>query len=183
MNRTEFGMLAGVGLALLSTACASAQVADTVTEAGPVASATLIDPNGVEVGTAEMVQTPANGVLIRLDVSGLEPGEHAFHIHETGECTTPEFTSAGGHFAPRDRAHGMLHEGGMHGGDMPNLHVPTDGSAQAHRLAEHVSLVPGETGFLLDSDGSALVIHAGADDYRSQPSGDAGARVACGVIR
>lgn len=173
----------GTSLALILNACASAQVPENVTEADHVASATLIDANGVEVGTAELAQTPANGVLIRLDVRGLEPGEHAFHIHETGQCTTPGFTSAGGHFAPRDHAHGMLHQSGMHGGDMPNLHVPADGSVQAHRLAEHVSLVPGEAGFLLDGDGAALVIHAGADDYRSQPAGDAGARVACGVIR
>lgn len=183
MDTMGFGTLAGVGLFLLLTACASAQVADNPTATDRAASATLIDANGAEVGTAELVQTPANGVLIRLEARGLEHGEHAFHIHETGLCTTPEFTSAGGHFAPRDHGHGMLHERGMHGGDMPNLHVPADGSVQAHRLAEHVSLVPGQPGFLLDSDGSALVIHAGADDYRSQPSGAAGARVACGVIR
>lgn len=175
-------ILLATSLTLLLTACASAQVADNAVGTDAVASATLMDANGVEVGTAELVQTPANGVLIRLDVRDLEPGEHGFHIHETGQCTAPEFTSAGGHFVPRDHAHGMLHERGMHAGDMPNLRVPPGGAVQAEVLAEHVSLVPGAVGFLLDDDGSALVIHAGADDYRSQPSGDAGARVACGVI-
>lgn len=174
-------ILLGLTLALL-TGCASAQ-ADTAEQAGRTASATLVDSDGVEVGTASLVQTPANGVLIRLDARGLEPGQHAFHIHETGQCARPDFTSAGGHFAPRGRSHGMLHEHGMHAGDMPNLTVPASGSAGVEVLAEHVSLVPGSSGYLLDDDGSALVIHADADDYRSQPSGDAGSRVACGVIR
>lgn len=170
-------------LSLLLAGCGSNPAAGAPTPTLPTASATLIDASGVEVGTAELVQTPNHGVLIRLAVDGLEPGEHAFHIHETGRCVTPDFGSAGGHFAPHGRSHGALHHDGMHGGDMPNVHVPASGSVRAERLAEHVSLVPGHAGFLLDDDGSALVIHAGADDYRSQPSGDAGARVACGVIR
>lgn len=147
------------------------------------ASAVLVNPSGDRVGTVELVQTPNSGVLIRLDVRGLEPGTHGFHIHETGQCTTPDFTSAGGHYAPRGRSHGVRHPHGAHAGDLLNIHVPESGRLQTERLAFHATLVPGTAGFLLDDDGSAVVIHGGADDYTSQPSGDAGPRVACGVIR
>lgn len=177
--------IVGAALTLMVAASASAQVgvpADGSQEER-TASAVLLDPNGNRLGTAELIQTPNDAVLIRLDVELLEPGPHGFHIHETGECLAPDFSSAGGHFAPRGRSHGIMHAHGEHAGDLLNLHVPASGSVQTERLARHVTLVPGAAGFLFDDDGSALVIHGGADDYRSQPSGDAGARVACGVIR
>lgn len=147
------------------------------------ASATLINPDGDTIGEAELVETPSYGVLIRLDIRGLEPGEHAFHIHETGRCSLPDFASAGGHYAPRGRSHGIMHSHGKHAGDMANLHVPASGEVQTERLAQDVTLLEGATGSLLDEDGSALVIHATADDYRSQPAGGGGPKVACGVIR
>lgn len=181
--RATLGVFA---LSLITATAASAQQALGVPvgqAADQVARAVLSDASGNRVGTAELVQTPTEVVLIRLHVEGLEPGTHAFHIHETGQCAPPDFSSAGGHYAPHGRGHGILHEGGEHGGDMLNLQVPESGSVETERLAPHVTLVPGAAGFLLDGDGSALVIHAGADDYRSQPSGDAGSRVACGVIR
>lgn len=176
----------GMTLSLLMAADASAQQALGTPVAGTgeqVARASLIDTNGQAIGTAELIQTPTNLVLIRLDIRGLEPGTHAFHIHETGECTAPEFTSAGGHFDPHGRSHGFLHVEGEHGGDMLNIQVPQNGHLQTERVARHVTLESGAPGYLLDRDGSALVIHAGADDYESQPAGDAGSRVACGVIR
>lgn len=181
--RATFSAMA---LSLVTVTAASAQQAlgVPVQQSGDqVARAVLMDPNGNSIGSAELVQTPNEAVLIRLTVEGLEPGTHAFHIHETGVCTPPDFSSAGGHYAPHGRSHGIFHEDGEHGGDLLNLQVPESGRVQTERLAPHVTLVPGAAGFLLDDDGSALVIHAGADDYESQPSGDAGSRVACGVIR
>lgn len=147
------------------------------------ATATLVDPDGNEVGRAQLVETPNQGVLIRLEVEDLGPGIHGFHIHETGRCDGPDFGSAGGHFAPRGHAHGILHENGSHAGDLLNLVVPESGRLEVERLATGVALQPGAQASLMDEDGSALVIHAGADDYASQPSGGGGPRVACGVIQ
>lgn len=149
----------------------------------PTASAELTAADGRTVGRLELTQTPKQGVLVRLRVEGLDPGVHAFHIHETGRCETPGFTSAGGHHAPQGNEHGVLHEGGRHVGDLMNLHVPESGALEVEQVAPGASLREGERGTLFDEDGSALVIHAGRDDYRSQPSGDAGDRIACGVVR
>lgn len=177
----------GVAISLLLATAASAQEGTGEPAGSAVrgftASAEIFNANGDRIGSAELVQTPTDAVLIRLQLHGLEPGVHGFHIHETGRCSAPDFSSAGGHYAPRGRSHGLMHHHGAHGGDLLNLHVPEGGRLEAERLARHVSLVPGATGFLLDDDGSALIIHGGADDYRSQPSGDAGPRLACGVIR
>lgn len=149
----------------------------------PTAHAELFDSAGAAVGEVHLQETPRNGVLLRVDVAGLEPGSHAIHIHETGLCEAPTFESAGGHFAPAENAHGLLHENGAHAGDMVNLHVPESGEIEAERQAPHVTLLPDQSNSLLGGDGTAIVIHAGSDDYLSQPSGDAGGRVACGVIR
>ncbi len=146
------------------------------------ARAEIIDAEGRSIGQARLVETPNEGVWIELDVSGLPPGVHAFHIHETGRCEPPSFESAGGHYAPEGRAHGILIPEGPHAGDLLNLHVPQSGAVHVEQLARHITLRPNRTGTVFDDDGSALVIHAGADDYRSQPTGDAGGRLACGVI-
>lgn len=147
----------------------------------PHAKADLIGLDGASIGTVVLTGTPDGGVLLMIEASGLEPGVHALHIHETGACEPP-FASAGDHFAPRGREHGLRHTGGAHAGDLLNLHVGDDGTVRAERLAPHVTLKEG-TGGLFDADGSAVVLHGGADDYRSQPSGAAGDPVACGVIR
>lgn len=147
------------------------------------ATATLMDPAGQAIGEAQLTQTPNNGVLIRVNVEGLEPGAHGFHIHAVGQCTPPDFSSAGGHFAPRGHAHGVLNAHGSHAGDLLNLWVPQNGRVTTERLAEGVTLARGVQGSLLDDDGSSLVIHANPDDYMSQPSGNGGPKVACGVIR
>ncbi|MGE0822073.1 MAG: superoxide dismutase family protein [Candidatus Binatia bacterium] len=132
------------------------------------------------VGEAKLLQTP-HGVLIRLDLTNLAPGVHAFHIHEAGTCDPPAFTSAGGHFNPAGKKHGILVEDGKHGGDLPNIHVPASGALTIEILAAQVSLNEGNNR-LLDDNGAALVIHSGADDYRTDPAGAAGERIACGVI-
>lgn len=153
----------------------------TTAVAGAKAGAVLHDPAGVEVGKATLHQT-ASGVLVKVRATGIAPGPHAFHVHQTGRCDGESgFESAGGHFA-LDRKHGFKAEGGAHPGDMPNVHVHADGVFEVELLNAHVSLEEGAPGYLFDEDGSALVIHAGADDYRSQPSGAAGDRIACGVL-
>lgn len=166
-----------------TAALALALGAGTADAQQPTARATLINPDGEEIGEAQLTETPSHGVLIAIQVEGLEPGTHGFHIHETGECAAPEFATAGGHFAPRGNDHGVLHSGGMHAGDLLNLHVPESGAVATERLAGDVTLRTDAMGSLMDEDGSALVIHANADDYESQPSGGGGPKVACGVIR
>lgn len=132
------------------------------------------------VGEAKLLQTP-HGVFIRLQLSNGTPGTHAFHIHEIGKCDPPDFTSAGGHFNPSGKKHGILNPEGKHGGDLPNIHVPESGTLTVETVATQVSLKEGDNK-LFDENGSALVIHAGPDDYHTDPAGDAGKRIACGVI-
>jgi Cu-Zn family superoxide dismutase len=143
------------------------------------ASAVLKDANGKEVGKAELTDTPS-GVLIHLDLTGIPPGDHAFHVHAVGKCDGPDFKSAGPHFNPDETKHGLMNDQGPHAGDMPNLHVPESGKLVVEVLNESVSLDAERA--LLDGDGSALVIHAKADDYQTDPAGNAGDRIACGVV-
>lgn len=140
------------------------------------ATAVLKDPDGKEVGTVTLTAVPT-GVLLDADLTALPPGAHAFHIHETGKCEAPDFKSAGGHFNPEEDEHGLMNQAGPHAGDMPNIHVPESGQLRVEVLNQMVNFDG-----LLDEDGSAIVIHEGADDYTSDPAGHAGARIACGVI-
>src|SRR6187431_2097309 len=143
------------------------------------ASAVLKDKDGKEVGKVELTDTPS-GVLMRLSLDGVPPGDHAFHVHAVGKCEPPDFKSAGPHFNPDETKHGFMTPEGPHAGDLPNLHVPADGKLQVEVLEPNVTW-SGEAP-LLDADGSALVIHAGADDYKTDPAGNSGDRIACGVI-
>ena len=140
---------------------------------------TLKDPDGKEVGSATLTETP-NGVLIALDVSGIPAGTHAFHVHAVGKCEAPDFKSAGPHFNPDETKHGIMSEHGPHAGDMPNLEVPSDGKLKVEVLNTIIKLKGDNS--IFDDDGAALVIHAKADDYKTDPAGDAGDRIACGVI-
>jgi Cu-Zn family superoxide dismutase len=144
------------------------------------AAATLKNGEGRDVGRAELVQTPA-GVLIRLSVKGLPAGDHAFHVHAVGKCEPP-FTSAGGHFNPDNRKHGLMAADGHHAGDMPNLHVPPSGDLDIEVVNAAITLERGKPNSVFDADGSALIIHAGKDDYKSDPTGEAGGRIACGLV-
>ncbi len=144
------------------------------------ASARMIGADGHSLGTLALLQTPA-GVLIRGTLKGLSPGEHAFHVHGTGKCEPP-FASAGGHFNPANQHHGFLSDSGGHAGDMPNLHVPASGEIAVETVNDRVTLEGGKPNSLMGGTGTALVIHAGADDYKSDPAGNAGGRVGCGVI-
>jgi Cu-Zn family superoxide dismutase len=159
--------------ALLSTAAAFPASAETL------ANAQLKDGSGKAVGDVDLVQTK-DGVLIKLQLKGVPAGEHAFHIHAVGKCEAP-FTSAGPHFNPTNHKHGMM-SGEGHAGDMPNLHVPQSGELSVEVLNTAVTLDKGKPNSLFDADGSSLVLHAKADDYKTDPAGNAGDRIACGVI-
>ncbi len=145
------------------------------------AKATLINPQGQKVGQATLTQTP-QGVKIVLQVDNLPPGVHAFHIHEKGVCTTPGFESAAGHFNPFGKHHGLKNPAGPHAGDLPNITVGPDGKANVEAVANLVTLKEGQKNALFQPGGTSLVIHAGPDDYVSDPAGNAGPRIACGVI-
>jgi Cu-Zn family superoxide dismutase len=149
-----------------------------------IAAAQLHDREGRPVGEVTFRQASAGGVLITASfvAGGLPAGPRALHIHETGACT-PKFDAAGDHFDPDDRQHGALAARGAHAGDLPNLHIPERGPYVVEMRATRLSLEPRAPGNLLDDDGSAVVVHAKPDDYKSQPAGDAGDRIACGVIR
>ncbi|MGE0450913.1 MAG: superoxide dismutase family protein [Vicinamibacterales bacterium] len=139
----------------------------------------LKDAKGQSVGTATL--TPgANGVNIALDLKGLPPGEHALHVHATPKCEAPGFTSAGGHFNPANRKHGLKNPDGPHAGDMSNISV-VDGTAKGTVTASGLSM-GSDANSVFANGGTALVIHAGADDMMTDPSGNAGDRIACGVI-
>ena len=142
------------------------------------AKALLKSAEGKDVGSAELTQTPA-GVLIKLAVKGLPTGEHAFHVHGVGKCEPP-FTSAGGHFNPGGKKHGMMAAEGYHAGDMP---IPTSGETVVEVLNAAVTLEKGKPNSLFGPDGTALIIHAGKDDYKTDPTGEAGGRIACGIIQ
>lgn len=141
----------------------------------------MVNTDGANIGVATLTQE-ADGVNVAIDVSGLSKGTHGFHIHEKGMCEPPDFESAGGHFNPTDMKHGFDNPEGPHAGDLPNLEVGEDGKVQESFVNEMVTLKKGEPNSLFREGGTSLVIHADPDDNVSQPSGNSGARIACGVI-
>lgn len=169
-NSARLGLIAAVFLA-----------AAALPAAAQTASAPLKNGEGKEVGSVNLTQT-SQGVLLNVSVKGLPPGEHAFHVHAVGKCEPP-FTSAGGHFNPGGKKHGMLSPEGQHAGDMPNLHIPQSGDLAVEVLNVNITLEKGKPNSVFDADGSAVIIHAGSDDYKTDPTGDAGGRIACGVIQ
>lgn len=148
--------------------------------AAQTAKAALQSADGKDAGAAILTQLP-NGVLIALSVKGLPAGEHAFHIHGVGKCEPP-FTSAGGHFNPGNRKHGILAGEGHHAGDMPNLHIPANGELAVEIVNSAITLDKDKPNSVFKPGGTAFVIHVGKDDYKTDPTGEAGGRIACGVI-
>ena len=140
-------------------------------------------PAGEDMGAVTLTEAPG-GLLARVQARGLTPGWHGLHFHEKGDCSAAGFTSAGAHVhGQASVVHGLLNPDGNEAGDLPNLHVAADGTGTAELLSGYTSLSgKGARPALMDTDGSALVIHANADDHKTQPIGGAGARVACGVI-
>lgn len=144
------------------------------------ADAAMKNADGKDVGSVTLIEAPA-GVLLTLSIEGLQAGEHAFHVHAVGKCEPP-FTSAGGHFNPGEKLHGMLSMEGHHAGDMPNLHFSST-NLIVEVFNGAITLEKGKPNSVFNSDGSAIIIHARKDDYMTDPTGDAGTRIACGVIQ
>lgn len=155
-------------------------IVPAVAEGGAVVE--LVNRNGQRVGGARLEDTP-QGVRISIRVTGLTEGEHGLHFHEAGRCDPPGFESAGGHFAPHGRQHGFENPAGPHAGDLPNLRANAQGVADTSFVAASVRLNATQPEGLLREGGTALVVHARRDDYRTDPSGDSGDRIACGVVR
>jgi len=149
-----------------------------VAPTGARATAILHDTSGRRVGSVSFSETYA-GLLVRGSVSDLGVGAHGIHLHSVGKCDPP-FASAGGHFNPEQRTHGFNNQHGHHLGDMPNIVTPAAGKLDFEFVVPGVTLAGGFG--LLDADGAAIVVHATADDYLTDPAGNAGARLACGVI-
>lgn len=144
------------------------------------AHADIVNAQGQKIGTAE-IQPSGSGVRIDVSVSQLPPGTHAIHVHNVGKCDAPDFASAGPHFNPTSKKHGKDNPDGPHSGDLLNLEVQADGVGKASLADPNATLAAGPNSLFHDG-GTALVIHAGPDDYKTDPSGNSGARIACGVI-
>jgi superoxide dismutase, Cu-Zn family len=154
--------------------CMGLILAIPTAQAADSAKAELRGADGKAIGSVTLGDT-AKGVLLTLALKGAPAGVHAFHVHEVGKCEPP-FKSAGAHFNPDHKKHGFVAEG-PHAGDMPNLHIPASGDLEQEVLNPNLSFAG-----MFDADGAAIIIHAGADDYKSDPAGNAGDRIACGVV-
>jgi Cu-Zn family superoxide dismutase len=137
----------------------------------------LVNTAGATIGSVRAWQT-AGGVTLRIDASGLPHGVHGIHVHSVGRCDPPDFASAGPHWNPTGRKHGMNNPAGPHPGDLYNVSVAANGV-----LGEVVTIPGASMATLIDADGASLVIHAAADDYVTDPSGNSGARIACAVLQ
>lgn len=141
----------------------------------------LINTEGKEIGQATLTEDP-KGVHILLKAEGLTPGVKAIHFHETASCEKPEFTTAGAHFNPTHKEHGFQNPKGYHVGDLPNIEVDENGKVELETVSTAVVLTAGKDNSLLDADGSSIIIHENADDYKTDPSGNSGKRIVCGEI-
>lgn len=173
-------LLLTVATAGLLALQAQSRLATATFEDVDTARSVLKDPSGAAVGDAFFRETP-NGVLVKVDLVNIPGGIHGFHIHEHGRCEEPSFESAGGHFGPDQSVHGFFNDDGPHAGDLPNIHVPASQRLSFELILDQVTLGSGIRS-LLEAEGSALVVHADADDYHTDPAGHAGKRIACGVI-
>ncbi|MFL6863899.1 MAG: superoxide dismutase family protein [Allosphingosinicella sp.] len=162
--------------ALALGACTAATTVEPAPRAAAVAAAEIHEPGGRAIGRAS-VEAAGDSVRVRIETDGLGVGSYGVHLHAVGRCDPPAFASAGPHWNPAGRQHGKDNPKGMHMGDLPNLVVGND------RRGGFEQTIPGASlAALLDADGAAIVVHAAPDDYRTDPSGNSGARIACGVL-
>jgi Cu-Zn family superoxide dismutase len=178
--------LLGLGIfGALAAGCAASEPAVEpaagMAAGSPGASADVRNVLGQSKAQATVTQL-GDTLRVRINASAMPRGTYAAHVHTIGACSPPDFTSAGPHWNPTGAQHGKNNPAGMHKGDLPNLSVGTDGRGTLEYTIPGATLTGGATA-LLDADGAALVIHAQADDYRTDPTGNAGARMACGVFR
>ncbi len=174
----SFFMTTGFCLcAAIAVYCTSAIARQTAQSA----HADIVNAQGQKIGTAT-IRPSSSGVRINVEVSQLPPGTHGIHIHTVGKCEGPAFTSAGAHFNPISKKHGKDNPEGPHAGDLLNIEVATDGTGKASLSDPNVTLGGGPNP-LFQEAGTALVIHEKSDDYKTDPAGNSGARIACGVIR
>jgi superoxide dismutase, Cu-Zn family len=167
----------------LSDAASRAQAKEQTKQAQPQPHAVILkDTKGEVVGQA-MLSVGEPGVIVYLNVKGLKPGLHGIHFHEKGVCKAPDFKSAGDHFNPYNREHGFKNPKGPHAGDMKNVFADQNGNVQTSYIDTLVTLKKGKKNSLLDSDGAALVIHADEDDQMTNPAGNSGDRIICGVVK
>jgi Cu-Zn family superoxide dismutase len=137
---------------------------------------------GERLGALDLIPTPDGRLRLRGTLAGIPRGTHGIHLHAIGRCEPPGFESTGGHFNPTSRQHGLENAAGPHAGDAPNIEAGGDGRAAIDIVLAAASLDPSNAAFINDADGAAVVIHASADDQRTDPSGNSGARIACGVV-
>ena len=136
--------------------------------------------SGDMIGTVQLTEGDG-GVDFKVKLEGLEPGYHGMHVHEYPKCDQPDFTTAGNHFNPDGNEHGLMHPEGSHLGDLPNIEADSSGLVDAELMLPEATLMDGKKS-LLDGEGTSLIIHKGQDDGVSQPGGESGARIACGLI-
>lgn len=189
MRRMTAGITMALGFTLVVSACNKSFL---TTHPVAIAGATLADSAGRTIGTARLWQEAGGLVHVDVDITcagvsctALAAGEHGIHFHAVGSCvaaSSPAFSSAGGHYNPLGKQHGLNNSAGPHAGDAPNLVISSDGRGTARFTTDRITLTAGASA-VFDSDGTALVIHAAPDDQTSQPSGNSGARVACGVLK
>ena len=165
-----------IPLLLLAACSHPAMETGAAMPGGRLATAQLLDATGRPVGRAT-VREVAGGLRVTVDARGLPAGTHGAHLHTVGRCDPPDFTSAGPHWNPAGTKHGSMNPQGPHAGDLPNLLVGRDGRGTLGAVLAGATMDG-----LLDADGAAMVIHAAADDLTTDPSGNSGARVACGVL-
>jgi len=167
--------------AMAGTAALALTVGAVAASGASHASATIVDASGASIGTATFTEDATGRLHVNVHVEGLTPGLHGIHLHAIGQCVGPAFTSAGGHHNPLAAQHGLDNPLGAHAGDLPNLTVNVNGRGHLDATSDLATLSP-DTVSLFDADGSAIVIHAAEDDQVTNPTGNSGARVACGVI-
>ena len=177
--------------ALALTACATDDGAEAADDSGPPAAVSTIGPprlsadlrdSAGRIRARATAETSGDSLRIRVEALGLSPGSYGAHVHSVGRCDPPDFTTAGPHWNPTDRKHGKDNPDGMHKGDLPNLLVGTDGRGSFEYTIPNAGLSGMLPNRLIDADGASMVIHEKADDYRTDPSGNSGARIACGVL-